>query len=75
MKTRQAYLHSIHYEFTDLEKATIVANHIMISYEKKVKWLNAFMNKISDATLKDRISKALIQIKRIGSIMGSVIQH
>ena len=34
-KDTRAYLHSIHYEFTDLEKATIVANHIMISYEKK----------------------------------------
>ena len=47
-----------------MEKATIVANHIMVSYEEKVKWLNAFMNKISDAALKDRISKALIQIKK-----------
>ena len=63
-KDTRAYLHSIHYEFTDLEKATIVANHIMVSYEEKVKWLNAFMNKISDAALKDRISKALIQIKK-----------
>ena len=41
-KDTRAYLHSIHHEFTDLEKATIVANHIMISYEKKVKWLNSF---------------------------------
>ena len=32
-KDARAYLHSIHHEFTDLEKATIVANHIMISYE------------------------------------------
>ena len=63
-KDTRAYLHSIHHEFTDLEKATIVANHLMISYEKKVSWLNAFMNKISDAALKDRISKALVQIKK-----------
>ena len=63
-KDTKAYLHSIHHEFTDLEKATIVANHIMISYEKKVQWLNNFMEKLSDATLKDRISKALIQIKK-----------
>lgn len=63
-KDTRAYLHSIHHEFTDLEKATIVANHLMISYEEKVKWLNAFMDKISDTTLKDRISKALIQIKK-----------
>lgn len=63
-KDTRAYLHSIHHEFTDLEKATIVANHIMISYEEKVKWLNVFMNKISDDALKDRISKALVQIKK-----------
>lgn len=63
-KDTRAYLHSIHHEFTDLEKATIVANHIMISYEKKVKWLNSFKEKISDDTLKGRISKALVQIKK-----------
>ena len=28
-KDTRAYLHSIHHEFTDLEKATIVANHII----------------------------------------------
>ncbi|MBD9338029.1 MAG: hypothetical protein EGP69_08915 [[Ruminococcus] faecis] len=63
-KDTRAYLHSIHHEFTDLEKATIVANHIMISYEKKIKWLNSFKEKISDDTLKDRISKTLVQIKK-----------
>ena len=63
-KDTRAYLHSIHHEFTDLEKATIVANHIMISYEKKVKWLNDFMDRISDDTLKDRISKVIFQIKK-----------
>lgn len=63
-KDTRAYLHSIHHEFTDLEKATIVANHIMISYEQKVEWLNSFKEKISDDTLKDRISKALVQIKK-----------
>ena len=63
-KDTRDYLHSIHHEFTDLEKATIVANHIMISYEKKIKWLNNFMQKLPNSTLKDRISKALIQIKR-----------
>ena len=63
-KDTKAYLHSIHHEFTDLEKDTIVANHIMISYEEKVKWLNVFMNKISDDALKDRISKALVQIEK-----------
>ena len=34
-KDTKAYLHSIHHEFTDMEKATIVANHIMISYEER----------------------------------------
>ena len=58
-KDTRAYLHSIHHEFTDLEKATIIANHIMISYEKKVKWLNSFEE--SDDTLKDRISKACVK--------------
>lgn len=74
-KDTRTYLHSIHHEFTDLEKATIVANHIMISYEKKVKWLNSFKEKISDDALKDRISKALVQIKKIRSIIESVILH
>lgn len=62
-KDTRAYLHSIHHEFTDLEKATIVANHMMISYEKKVNWLNDFMNEISDDALKDRVSEALSEIK------------
>ena len=61
-KDTRAYLHSIHHEFTDLEKATIVANHIMISYEKKVKWLNEFMDEISDDALRNRILKAISQI-------------
>ena len=30
-KDTRAYLHSIHHEFSDLEKATIVANHYMIT--------------------------------------------
>lgn len=63
-KDTRAYLHSIHHEFTDLEKATIVANHIMIPYEKKVKWLKQFMDEISDDALKVRISKVLFKIKR-----------
>lgn len=58
----RAYLHSIHHEFTDLEKATIVANHIMISYEKKVKWLKQFMDEISDDALRNRISITISQI-------------
>ena len=61
-KDTRAYLHSIHHEFTDLEKATIVANHIMISYEKKVKWLNKFMDEISDNALRNRISIAISQL-------------
>lgn len=61
-KDTRTYLHSIHHEFTDLEKATIVANHIMISYEKKVKWLNEFMDEISDNALRNRISIAISQL-------------
>lgn len=63
-KDTRAYLHSIHHEFTDLEKATIVANHIMISYEKKVEWLKAFMDETCDDALKERIAKAIGQIKK-----------
>lgn len=63
-KDTRAYLHSIHHEFTDLEKATIVANHIMLSYEEKVGWLKDFKDRISDETLKKRISETLIQIKK-----------
>ena len=63
-KDTRAYLHSIHHEFNDLEKATIVANHIMISYEEKVSWLTGFKDRISDEALKKRISEVLIQIKK-----------
>ena len=73
-KDTRAYLHSIHYEFTDLEKATIVANHIMISYEEKVKWLNNFMHQISDDALKDRISKALENLSYNESFSFKVIR-
>ena len=61
-KDTRAYLHSIHHEFTDIEKATIVANHIMISYEEKVKWLKQFMDEITDDVLRNRILKAISQI-------------
>lgn len=63
-KDTRVYLHSIHHEFTDLEKATIVANHIMISTEDKIKWLNEFMEEISDKELKGRITRALNQMKK-----------
>ncbi len=63
-KDTRAYLHSINHEFNDLEKATIVANHIMISYEEKVNWLTDFKDRISDEALKKRISEALVQIKK-----------
>lgn len=59
----KAYLYRIHHEFTDLEKATIVANHIMISYEEKVKWLKKFMDEITDDSLRNRILKAISQIR------------
>ena len=63
-KDTRAYLHSIHHEFNDLEKATIVANHIMISYEEKVNWLIDFKDRISDEGLKKKINEALVQIKK-----------
>ena len=63
-KDTRAYLHSIHHEFTDIEKATIVANHIMISYEEKVKWLKQFMDEITDDVLRNRILKAISQIMK-----------
>ena len=63
-KDTRAYLHSIHHEFNDLEKATIVANHIMISYEEKVNWLSDFKDRISDEGLKKKINEALVQIKK-----------
>ena len=62
-KDTRAYLHSIHHEFTDMEKATIVSNHIMISYEEKVKWLKQFMDEITDDSLRNRILKAISQIR------------
>ena len=46
-KDTRAYLHSIHYEFTDLEKATIVANHIMISYEEAQEKLDETTNMLN----------------------------
>ena len=63
-KDTRAYLHSIHHEFNDLEKATIVANHIMLSYEEKVTWLKEFCDTVSDERLKERISKALGEIRK-----------
>ena len=63
-KDTRAYLHSIHHEFNDLEKATIVANHIMLSYEEKITWLKEFCDTVSDEQLKERISKALGEIRK-----------
>ena len=45
-KDTRAYLYSIHHEFMDLRKLLrLLQNHIMISYEKKVEWLNSFKEK------------------------------
>lgn len=41
-KDTRAYLNSIRHEFTNLEKATIVANHWTVSEEDKIDWLTAF---------------------------------
>ena len=54
-KDTRVYPHSIHHELTDLEKATIVANHRMISNTEKVKWLTAFGDQVADEKLKSRI--------------------
>ncbi len=59
----RAYLHSIHHEFTDLEKATIVANHRMISNAEKVEWLTAFADEVADEALKSRILAAASEIR------------
>ena len=59
----RAYLHSIHHEFTDLEKATIVANHRMISNAEKVKWLTAFADEVADEVLKSRILNTVSEIE------------
>ena len=62
-KDTRAYLHSIHHEFSDLEKATIVANHYMITYEDKIGWLMDFKDRVSNEDLRERIKKAISFIK------------
>ena len=74
-KDTRAYLHSIHHEFTDLEKATIVANHIMISYEKKVKWLEQFMDEITDNSLRNRILRLYHRLGKTSNITMREILH
>lgn len=63
-KDTRKYLHSIHHKFSDLEKATIVANHIMLSYEDKIAWLTEFKDTVKDKQLQDRIEKAVRFIKK-----------
>lgn len=58
------YLHSIQHEFSDSEKATIVANHLMLSYKDKISWLSAFKETVPDAELKVRIEKAIKYIRK-----------
>nr|DAE74728.1 MAG TPA: hypothetical protein [Bacteriophage sp.] len=74
-KDTRAYLHSIHHEFTDLEKVTIVANHIMISYEKKVKWLEQFMDEIIDNSLRNVLEKLTEQLETDGRQIFCVIDE
>lgn len=62
-KDTRAYLHRIHHEFTDNEKATIVANHLIVSKEDKIEWLTAFKDNVSDQRLKEKIQKAVEYIK------------
>lgn len=62
-KDTRAYLHSIHHEFTDKEKATIVANHRLLSDTDKIMWLTAFKDVVSDRELSKKIQKAIEYIK------------
>lgn len=65
-KDTRAYLHSIHHEFSDLEKATIVANHRMLASDDKIEWLATFADSISDEALKSRIFYAIAELERTG---------
>lgn len=62
-KDTRAYLHSIHHEFSDLEKATIVANHLMVTYDDKIEWLMDFKDRVSSEDLRERILNAVAFIK------------
>ena len=57
-------LHSIQHEFSDLEKATIVANHLMLSYKDKIGWLSTLKNTTHDTELKKRIERAINYIRK-----------
>ena len=63
-KDTKAYLHSIDYKFTDLEKATIVANHYLLPAKEKIAWLQECSKATSDKDLKKRISDAITCIKK-----------
>jgi len=63
-KDTKAYLHSIDYKFTDLEKATIVANHYLLPAKEKIDWLQECSKATSDKDLKKRISDAITYIKK-----------
>ena len=63
-KDTKAYLHSIDYKFTDLEKATIVANHYLLPAKEKITWLQECSKATSDKDLKKRISDAITCIKK-----------
>ena len=63
-KDTKAYLHSIDYKFTELEKATIVANHYLLPVKEKITWLQECSKATSDKDLKKRISDAITCIKK-----------
>ena len=63
-KDTKAYLHSIDYKFTELEKATIVANHYLLPAKEKIAWLQECSKATSDKDLKKRISDAITCIKK-----------
>lgn len=58
-KDTRVYLHSINHEFNDKEKATIVANHLLLPEEDKIEWLAAFKDTVPDEELKEKIKQAI----------------
>lgn len=62
-KDTRAYLHSINYKFNDKEKATIVANHLLLSETDKIEWLTAFKDTVPDEELREKIQQAIKYIE------------
>ncbi len=58
------YLLKTGHVFSDEEKATIAANHLMMEAEKKAAWLESFCDSIDDSMLRDRIMRAVEDIRQ-----------